>query len=82
MALEGSFHKYATGQFGLYCTWSGVQDEINNSTEITMNVYVRYYTLDVGARSGSTVSIDGVEETYTASSIKDTSSSSYHRGNV
>jgi len=69
MALSGSFSKYPVGNFGLYCEWSGSQSVSGNYTDVTLNVYIRYYSLNVGSRSDSTVSINGVSETYTAPAI-------------
>lgn len=74
MALSGSFYKYPTSSFGLYCEWSGSQSKIGNYTDVTLNVYLSYYTLEVGARADSTVSINGTSETYTVASIYDYSS--------
>lgn len=65
MALSGTFQNYPVSSFGLYCEWSGVQSVTGNYTDITLNVYLSYYTLAVGARSDSTISINGVSETYT-----------------
>lgn len=79
MALSGSFYKYPTGSFGLYCEWAGTQSISGNYTDVTMKVYINYYTLSVGSRSDSTVSINGTSETYTASAISDMSSTSYHK---
>lgn len=73
MALSGSFYKYPVDNFGLYCTWSATQSITGNYSDVTLNVYLKYYTLSVGARSDSTVSINGVSETYTAAAISDTS---------
>ena len=72
MALSGSFYKYPVDNFGLYCTWSATQSVTGNYSDVTLNVYLKYYTLSVGARSDSTVSINGVSETYTAQAISDT----------
>ena len=66
MALSGTFQNYPVSSFGLYCEWSGVQSVTGNYTDITLNVYLSYYTLAVGARSDSTISVNGVSETYTA----------------
>ena len=63
MALSGSFYNYPTGSFGLYCEWDGVQSKSGNYTDITMRVYLSYWTLSVGERSDSTVSINGKKET-------------------
>lgn len=73
MALSGSFYKYPVDNFGLYCTWSATQSVTGNYSDVTLNVYLKYYTLSVGSRSDSTVSINGVSETYTAQAISDTS---------
>lgn len=78
MALSGNFHEYKTGEFGLYCEWNGTQSISDNSTTITLKVYLRYYTLQVGSRSDSKVSINGKSQTYTVAAINDTSSSSWH----
>lgn len=79
MALSGSFYKYPTGSFGLYCEWSGTQSISGNYTDVTLKVYINYYTLSVGSRPDSTVSINGTSETYTAAAISDMSSTSYHK---
>ena len=71
MALSGSFYKYPVDNFGLYCTWSATQSVTGNYSDVTLNVYLKYYTLNVGSRSDSTVSINGVSETYTAQAIND-----------
>lgn len=71
MALSGSFYKYPVDNFGLYCTWSATQSVAGNYSDVTLNVYLKYYTLNVGSRSDSTVSINGVSETYTAQAISD-----------
>lgn len=74
MALSGTFQNYPVSSFGLYCEWSGTQSITGNYTEVTLKVYLSYYTLDVGARSDSTISINGVSETYTVPAIEDYSS--------
>lgn len=78
MALSGSFYKYPTSKFGLYCEWSGSQSITGNYTDVTLKVYLQFYTLAVGARSDSTISINGESETYTAPAINDMSSTSWH----
>ena len=74
MALSGTFQNYPVSSFGLYCEWSGTQRITGNYTDVTLKVYLSYYTLDVGARSDSTISINGVSETYTIPAIEDYSS--------
>ncbi len=71
MATSGNFSKYPVSNFGLYCTWSASQSVTGNYSDVTLNVYLKYYTLSVGSRSDSTVSINGVSETYTAPAISD-----------
>ena len=48
MALSGTFQNYPVSSFGLYCEWSGVQSVTGNYTDVTLKVYLSYYTLDVG----------------------------------
>lgn len=79
MALSGSFYKYPVNNFGLYCEWSGTQSISGNYTDVTMNVYLRYYSLNVGARSDSTVSINGTSETYTVAAINHYPNTDYKR---
>lgn len=74
MALSGTFQNYPVSSFGLYCEWSGTQSVTGNYTDVTLKVYLSYYTLEVGARSDSTISINGVSETYTVPAIEDYSS--------
>ena len=78
MALSGSFSNYPTSKFGLYCEWSGSQSIAGNYTDVTLNVYLQFYTLAVGARADSTISINGESETYTAPAINDMNSKSWH----
>ena len=74
MALSGSFQNLPVNNFGLYCTWSATQSVTGNYSDVTLNVYLKYYTLEVGSRPDSTISINGVSETYTAPAINDYSS--------
>lgn len=74
MALSGSFQNLPVNNFGLYCTWSATQSVTGNYSDVTLNVYLKYYTLEVGSRAGSTISINGTSETYTAPAINDYSS--------
>lgn len=77
MALSGSFQNLPVSGFGLYCTWSAVQSVTGNYSDVTLNVYLKYYTLEVGSRADSTISINGTSETYTAPAITDYSSGSH-----
>lgn len=71
MALSGEFQNYPVNNFGLYCTWSATQSVTGNYSDVTLNVYLHYYTIEVGERSDSTIAINGTSETYTAAAIKD-----------
>ena len=71
MALSGEFQNYPVNNFGLYCTWSATQSVTGNYSDVTLNVYLHYYTIAVGSRSDSTISINGTSETYTAPAIED-----------
>lgn len=77
MALSGSFSNYPTSGFGLYCEWSGSQSVTGNYTAITMNVYLKYYSLYVGERADSTVSINGTAQTYTVPAISESSNTAH-----
>ena len=77
MALSGSFQNLPVNNFGLYCTWSATQSVTGNYSDVTLNVYLKYYTLEVGSRADSTISINGTSETYTAPAINDYSSGSH-----
>ena len=79
MALSGSFSKYPVSKFGLYCEWSGSQSITGNYTDVTLKVYLQFYTLSVGSRSDCKVSINGTSETYTTPAINDMSSTSWHK---
>lgn len=79
MARSGSFQNMPTSTFGLYCTWSAAQSVTGNYSDVTLNVYIKYWSLDVGSRSDSTISINGVSETYTAPYIEDYSGGSNTR---
>lgn len=74
MALSGSFSNYPVSNFGLYCEWSGSQSITGNYTNVTLKVYLKYYTIGVGERSDSTIAINGTSETYTVPAISDYSS--------
>lgn len=71
MALSGSFHNYPVSSFGLYCEWSASQSVVGNYSDVTLRVYLSYYTLEVGSRSDSYIQINGNSEQYTAPSIND-----------
>lgn len=71
MALSGNFHNYPTSQFGLYCEWSGSQSKTGNYTAVTLKVYLRIWSIYVGARSDGIASINGSSGTYSTPAISD-----------
>ncbi len=71
MALSGSFSNYPANNFGLYCEWSGAQSVTGNYTNVTLSVYLKYYSIGVGERADSTIAINGTSETYTVPAISD-----------
>lgn len=77
MALNGSFYHYPTSQFGLYCEWSGIQNEAGNYTTVTLKVYLHIWDISVSARDDGVASIDGSSGTYSTPAIKD-STGSWH----
>lgn len=77
MALSGSFSNYPVSGFGLYCTWSATQSVTGNYSDVTLKVYLKYYSLYVGERSDSTVSINGTSETYTVAAISESSTAAH-----
>lgn len=74
---SGNFSKYPVSGFGLYCEWTSTPNNVENKSSVTVNVYLKYYSLTVGSRSDSTIVCNGVTHTYTAGSIS-TSSTSAH----
>ncbi len=73
MALSGEFTGYTTHiqwaeQFGLYCTWSGVQSIDKNCTDITINVYLSYQRVGVSAKT-CTVSVGGISAQFVSASV-------------
>ena len=69
MALSGSFYNYPVSSFGLYCEWSASQSITGNYSDVTLNVYLSYYTIEVGTRSDSSLQINGSSETYTTPTV-------------
>lgn len=70
MALSGTFTQYETSQFGLYCEWYGKQNSRTNSTSVTVDVYLRYYSIVTGECDG-VISIGGDEKQFKSQAIID-----------
>lgn len=74
MALSGTFYSYPVSSFGLYCEWSAAQSITGNYSDVTLKVYLSYYTLEVAQRTDATAAINGTSETYTTAAFNDYSS--------
>lgn len=74
MALSGNFISNTGVNLNLYITWSATQSVANNTSTITMNAYVRTWTLSVGTRTCN-LTADGSTQSYTSPSISDSSES-------
>lgn len=79
MASSGSFQNLVVsgGTAGLYCEWSGARNNVSNYTAITVRVYMRASSLNIGARTGAVV-INGVSKEFTSAAINDTTGSSHN----
>ena len=71
MALSGNFQNYPVSSFGLYCDWNASQSVTGNYSSVTLNVYLSYYTIGVGARDDGNVNINGSSQTYGTAAIND-----------
>ena len=69
MALSGSFHAYAVGSFGLYCTWSATQSISEYCSRVTVNVYLKHNAISVGARANSTIKCGSETHYYQAAAL-------------
>ena len=45
--LRGSFEYYPYNGYGLFCAWRAIQNESQNSSDITLDVYLRYRTVNL-----------------------------------
>lgn len=71
MALSGKFSDYPSSYLGLYCEWKAEQSVAGNYSDITLDVYLKYYALTVGARTDATISIAGASETFSTKAISE-----------
>lgn len=76
MALSGTFQNLPNGNFGVVCEWSGVQDIANNRTAITIDVYLRVWSVQIGSRTG-TYDVGGSTGEWSAQALNITSASAY-----
>lgn len=70
MALSGTFNQYETSQFGLYCEWFGKPNDRTNSTSVTVDVYLRYYSIVTGECDG-TIVIGEFEKAFKSPAVDD-----------
>lgn len=73
---SGNFISNTGTSLNLYVTWSSETNVSGNYSTVTMNAYVRAYSLYVGSRSDSVMICNGETYTYTAPSISRGSGSS------
>lgn len=78
---NGSFSNYPFTSpngtpFGLYCEYTYSQNINNNYTNVTVDVYVIYYSLSVWPREGI-VNINGTSKSFTSPEIESYPSSGY-----
>ena len=71
---NGSFYNYVKGTkeseyFGLYCEYTYAQNIAGNYTDVTVDVYIRYYSINIGAQSG-TITVCGESKSFTSQAIK------------
>lgn len=71
MALSGSFEQFPTSgvNIGIYCTWSGNQNQSGNYTEITVNMYARCYSISRQQSTYGSITVNGVTEQITVSPL-------------
>lgn len=77
MALSGSFYGSgsSSGYQKLYFTWSATQSVTNNTSTITVNMYLTgSYAITIGTRTGTTITIAGSTGSFTANSVSHSSS--------
>lgn len=71
---NGSFSNYVYGSnssnyFGLYCEYTFSQNISGNYTDVTVDTWIRYYSIEVGARSGGVISVNGNTKSFSTSAI-------------
>lgn len=69
MALSGSFYSYPVKSFGVYCSWSAVQNIPGNYSDVTVTVYIQHYSISAGSRINSTIKCGGETYTYNSPSL-------------
>ena len=71
---NGSFSNYVQGSnssnyFGLYCEYTFSQSISGNYTDVTVSTWIRYYSIEVAARSGGVVNVGGSTKSFSTSAI-------------
>jgi hypothetical protein len=72
---NGSFYNYVYGSnnanyFGLYCEYTYAQSISGNYTDVTVDAYVRYYSINLNARDG-TITVGGTSKSFASPALKD-----------
>ena len=72
---SGSFSSKSYNGFCLYVEWSSTENVSANTSNVTAKVYVKSYSLNASALSGSYITINGNKKSWTKTfSISDSSS--------
>ena len=71
---NGSFSNYVQGSnssnyFGLYCEYTFAQNISGNYTDVSVSAWIRYYSIEVAARSGGVVNVGGTTKSFSTSAI-------------
>ena len=71
---NGNFSNYVHGSntsnyFGLYCEYTFAQNTAGNYTDVTVSTWIRYYSIEVAARSGGVVNVGGTTKSFSTSAI-------------
>ena len=66
---NGSFQNFVNSTLGLYCEYSWSQNVSGNYSDVTVSVWAKYYSLDIGSRSGGSVTVNGTSNSFSTSEI-------------
>lgn len=66
---NGSFQNFVNNTLGLYCEYSWSQSISGNYSDVTVSVWVKYYSLDINSRNGGKVTVNGTSKSFSTSAI-------------
>lgn len=78
MALSGSFTSYPYDTFGLYVSWSAIQDRYAATSTVTAKVYLSYYSAYITNKTGASW-IYGYKKSVSNITIHDTAGGSWKK---